>query len=133
MEFAKPKLASRKLIIKKLKNKSKREFKKILIPKILAIMMVIALYLFVGEIFSKNFQWSSSFLAIVPGSIYLILTSIAWKRQRFGGGLFTILGIGLVLFNVWQGRDTLAIYILALITFILGFLFISFSEKRVKV
>lgn len=102
-----------------------------MIPKVLALIMVILLYLFVGEIFSENFQWSNPFLAIVPGSIYLIIASIAWKRQRFGGGLFVILGIGTVLFNVWQGRDAVAIYILALITFMLGFLFINFSEKRV--
>ena len=106
------------------------KFEKIMIPKVLSVVMVVLLYLFVGEIFSENFQWSNPFLAVIPGSVYLILTSVAWKRQRFGGGLFAILGIGSVMFNIWQGRDALAIYILALITFVLGFLFISFSGKK---
>lgn len=114
----------------KKKEVAKKEFEKIRIPKILSAIMVALLYLFVGDIFAENFQWGNFFIALIPGSIYLIIARIAWKRARLGGSLFVGLGIALVSVNVAQGRSALGPYVLAGITFILGFLFIKFGENK---
>ncbi|PIP27232.1 MAG: hypothetical protein COX30_03020 [Candidatus Moranbacteria bacterium CG23_combo_of_CG06-09_8_20_14_all_39_10] len=107
----------------------KKESKWLLIPKFLAVILVLALYLFVGEFFSPDLQWSHFMLAIVPGSIYLAISCIAWRNARIGGALFVILGLGLVLLGLMQGRNILGNYVLALATFLLGFLFIYFRRK----
>ena len=115
--------------MKKIKQ-AKKEFNKIMVPRVLAAIMVVLLYLFVGEVFSESFQWSNLLLALIPGSVYLVITKVAWKRARLGGMLFVVLGIGLVFLNVAHGRNDLGPYILAIITFGFGFLFIKLGEIK---
>ena len=112
------------------RKKIKFRFKQNLIPRILAAVLVVLMYLFIGEIFSENLQWSSPILAVMPGSFYLILSYIAWKWSKFGGILFAILGIGLAMLNIWRDSSVLAVYILALVTFMIGFLFVKFDDKK---
>ena len=112
--------------------KKKGEFRKVWIPRALSILLVVMLYLFVGEVLAENFQWSNLFWALIPGSLYLAVTYIAWKHARSGGMIFIVLGIGLVLFNIFQERNALGAYVLALATFFLGFLFIIFGKVKTR-
>ncbi len=121
-----------KKINKKIIAERQKESKLLLIPKLLAVILVLALYLFVGEFFSPDLQWSHFMLAIVPGSLYLAISCIAWRNARIGGALFVVLGLGLVLLNLMQGHNVLGTYVLALLTFILGFFFICFRKKVVQ-
>ncbi|MDP1884001.1 MAG: hypothetical protein Q8L10_01415 [Candidatus Moranbacteria bacterium] len=99
------------------------------IPRWLSAALALLLFLFVGEIFSENFQWSHFFPALMPGSAYLLMSYVAWRDARVGGMLFIVAGIGLVLADIAQDRDVLGMQTLALVTFILGCLFLVFRKK----
>ncbi|MDP1834243.1 MAG: hypothetical protein U0944_03065 [Candidatus Moranbacteria bacterium] len=107
----------------------KKESKPILFLRWSAAVLAGLLFLFIGEIFSENFQWSHFLPALMPGSAYLLMAYAAWRDARIGGMLFIIAGTGLVLVDIAQDRDVLGMHILALITFILGCLFLIFRKR----
>jgi len=107
----------------------KKESKLVWIPRFFSVLLALALFLFVGEIFSESFQWSHFMSAIMPGMGCLLVAHIAWRNSRIGGMLFIIIGIGLVLMDMVQGRNIWGTYVLALVTFSLGWLFLIFRKK----
>ena len=108
---------------------TKEEFGLAWIPRWFSAALALLLFLFVGEIFSENFQWSHFLPALMPGGAYLLMSYAAWRNARVGGMLFIIAGIGLVLADIAQDRDVLGMHMLALATFILGCLFLVLRKK----
>lgn len=116
--------------MKKRKKKKNIFHTLVLIPRFLAIFLTMAAYLVVSEIFSAEFQWSNFWLALVPGSVYLSVTIAAWKNSGLGGALFVFLATGLLFMEIIRETAFLPMYVIIGLTFIAGFLFIFFREKR---
>ncbi|MFA7208910.1 MAG: hypothetical protein WC120_01370 [Parcubacteria group bacterium] len=111
------------------KASGKEGFQLVRIPRFISVVLVMSLFLFVGEVFSENFQWSHFLPSLMPGSAYLLMAYAAWRNARIGGMLFVIAGIGLILADIAQDRNVLGMHVLALITFVLGCLFLVFRKK----
>lgn len=73
----------------------KIDHKKILYysPRVLAIIMTILSYSFVINVFIQGFTFTSFLYSLIPGTIALILTILAFKKHLLGGGLFLVLGL----------------------------------------
>jgi hypothetical protein len=64
------------------------------VPRVLSIVMTIFFYLFIVEVFLQGFKFTTFLYALLPGTISLIITLVAFKKNFLGGLLFT--GIGLL-------------------------------------
>ncbi len=62
-------------------------------PRLLAILFTVFLYMFVLEVFAEGFNINNFLLSLIPGTIILLLTVLAWRKERLGGILFIILAL----------------------------------------
>ena len=66
-------------------------------PRILGIVTVLFLALFALDVFAEGYSFgdllTALFMHLVPSLVILLALVIAWRRERWGGGLFIFLGI----------------------------------------
>jgi len=86
------------------------------LPRILAICYILFFSVFAFDVPSEP-QWLLAlFMHLIPSMVLLIITMVAWKRERLGGILFGLAGIFMLLFYHTVG--------IALPAFVIGFLFL---------
>ncbi|MFZ2024860.1 MAG: hypothetical protein WAV51_01075 [Microgenomates group bacterium] len=87
------------------------------LPRILAIFYVVFFSIFALDVFSEP-QWILAlFMHLIPSMVLLIMTIVAWKRERVGGILFCLAGVFMLVFyhTVWITLPAFVISFLLLI------------------
>ncbi len=74
--------------------------KKILywLPRILAILYTLFISTFALDVFEESQWFLALVIHLIPSYILIIITTIAWRHEQFGGALFIILGIFLLVY-----------------------------------
>ena len=112
------------------------------IPRILGLGMVFFLSLFASDAFAEEAPLTAQIkdfaLHLLPALAVLLILLRAWKRQRLGGLIFTVLGFGLspYLFmlnyrindSIWISLSVIALITLPLI--VIGLLFLREAQKQ---
>lgn len=113
-------------------------------PRILAILAIGFISLFALDAFSseKPFldQMVDYLIHLLPCFVLLIVLVIAWKRERLGGIIFAVLGLGLspyVFMMNYRNNDSvwMSLGVIALITlplFVIGLLFLWSHNLKQK-
>lgn len=73
------------------------------LPRFLASLVTLFLFLFVLEGFSPEFGWQSGLAHFVIASVMLLFTILAWKKPKIGGWIFLALGIYYLIITTSQG------------------------------
>lgn len=68
------------------------------LPRILAVLVTLFFSLFILEGFGPGFGWQDSLIHFLLALVLLGTTVLAWRQPKVGGPLFTILGIGFMIF-----------------------------------
>lgn len=85
-------------------------------PRILAVLYILFFSIFALDALDSLLGFA---MHMIPSFILIALTIIAWKRRRFGGLLFSLAGIFILVFYHSVG--------VALPAFVISFLFLSAS------
>lgn len=72
------------------------------LPRILSILIVAFLAMFILEGFSPGFSWQDSLMHLLMTFSALGATILAWKRLKFGGWIFVLLGLTYLLLSFRQ-------------------------------
>lgn len=67
-------------------------------PRILAIVFTVFLSVFALDVFSEP-QWMMGLIVhLIPSFILCLLTAVAWKHEKWGGALFILFGLAVIIF-----------------------------------
>lgn len=89
-----------------------------LLPRFLSILYIAFISMFALDVISEP-QWFIALLMhLIPSFFLIILTIIAWKNEVFGGILFLLTGISLLILTHFEAL------IIAIPAFIIGSLFL---------
>lgn len=113
-------------------------------PRILGILMILFLSMFALDSFAPNlslWQQIGGFLIhLIPSYILVAALIVAWKREKLGGWLFTVIGvifsIAVFLLNLNRnhfsaGQSMLTTLIVAVPFIVVGILFlVSYRLKK---
>lgn len=91
-------------------------------PRILSILFILFLSMFAMDVFGEPRWYIALPMHLIPSFILIILTTIAWKRERFGGILFLIYGIVMAIFN--------RAFIIAAPAFVIGVLYLIEDRQK---
>ena len=93
-------------------------------PRTIALLFTLFIYSFVVEVFVQGFTWSSFILAMLPGTVLLIATLIAWRYEIEGGFIFVLLGVLYLLLVMFSTVSIEALTVISGIPIFTGALFI---------
>lgn len=100
------------------------------IPRVLSILLTLALYGFLFQFTPENIEWPSFIYALIPGTVLFLLTLLAWQFPKPGGILFILLGVAYAVYSYNQVALS-ALIAFSGTTVISGVLY--FLQKRPKV
>ena len=92
------------------------------LPRIFAILYILFFSIFALDVFSDPHWFIALFMHLIPSSILLIITIVAWKRARLGGILFFLAGICISIFY--------HSFAVAVPAFVISVLFLSASSIK---
>lgn len=72
------------------------------VPRILSILLVLALYGFLFQFTPEGFEWPGFIYALIPGTVILLLTLFSWLFAKPGGILFILLGAAYAVYSYNQ-------------------------------
>jgi hypothetical protein len=96
-------------------------------PRIIGIGAALFLAIFALDVFSEGYQLGellvALFIHLIPSLVIIIVLVIAWRWERFGGGLFIFLGL-LYIWLFWNPGRWIAFLVISGPLFISGGLFL---------
>lgn len=110
-------------------------------PRILSILFILFLAMFSLDVFSEDYTFLETLLALfmhnIPVFILIIILAISWKYEIVGGVAFILTGLfymWMVIFNANFDSDWIAIVIISGPAFFIGILFVVnwFKNKSKK-
>lgn len=92
------------------------------VPRILAILFILFVSSFALDVFELPQWYWALFIHLIPSYILIALIVIAWKKEKWGGGLFIL--TGLLSLGLLQST------IIAIPCFIIGVLFLIAAKVK---
>lgn len=94
-------------------------------PRIISILYTIFIYAYFADIYRRNFTWLSLFGSLIPGTIILIATLIAWNQKyvKIGASILIIWGLLFLIISALN-LSLMAVLILSLPPLIAGLFFL---------
>ena len=87
-------------------------------PRILSILFTVFISIFAFDVFG-NPQWFIALLIhLIPTSILIIITVVAWKKEIIGGFLFLLAGFLALIITHFEA------FVLTIPAFVIGLVFI---------
>ncbi|RLE43665.1 hypothetical protein DRJ48_00175 [Candidatus Woesearchaeota archaeon] len=91
-------------------------------PRVMAVLITLFFYSFaLGE--GLHNGWLHFLASLIPGSVILVVTLVAWRSEMVGGGMFIVLSL-LYLAAGWNQLTPGALLLIGLPLFVTGSLFI---------
>ncbi|MBN2198135.1 hypothetical protein JW698_03030 [Candidatus Wolfebacteria bacterium] len=81
-------------------------------PRVFSILFILFMSMFALDVFGQPQWFLALIMHLIPSFILIILTVIAWKKEKIGGWLFTIAGLFAIVFF---GLESFIVYIPILI------------------
>ncbi len=85
------------------------------LPRIMSVALTSVAFYFVRYAF-KEFNVTWFFITLIPGTLLLLLSLFTWKREKLGGLLFLLLGVGLCVYSLVYNKMPYVIMSIAVIT-----------------
>ena len=96
-------------------------------PRILGILSMLFLAVFALDVFGEGYRFGellvALFMHLIPSFVLLVTLIVAWRKERWGGGLYIFLGI-LYIWMFWDQGDWASYLIIAGPLFLTGILFL---------
>lgn len=96
------------------------------LPRILAILFIAFISMFALDVFGEPQWFLALMIHLIPSYFLIAITIVAWKQEKFGGGLFLMAGLALLVFTHFEAL------ILGIPAFIIGWLFLISSKISLK-
>jgi len=89
------------------------------LPRVLTILFNVFISIFALDVFGEP-QWLLALLMhLIPNFILIVLTIVAWKNERFGGSIFVVIGLLVLVLSRFQSL------IISIPVIVIGVLFLS--------
>jgi len=96
-------------------------------PRILGILSMLFLSIFALDVFGEGYRFGellvALFMHLIPSFVLLVALIVAWRKERWGGGLYIFLGI-LYIWMFWDQGHWASYLIIAGPLFLTGILFL---------
>lgn len=96
-------------------------------PRILGILIVLFLAVFALDVFDEGYRFGelliALFMHLIPSIVLLVVLIVAWRKERWGGGLYLFMGIFFI-WMFWIPGQWLASLIISGPVFLTGGLFL---------
>ncbi len=89
------------------------------LPRILSILFIAFISMFALDVFGEPRWLLALFMHLIPSYFLVAITIVAWKYEVFGGFLFLIAGLGLLIFTHFEAL------IIAIPAFVIGALYLA--------
>jgi len=90
------------------------------LPRVLAILFIGFISLFALDVFGEALWLTALLMHLIPSFILVIVTVIAWKKERIGGIIFLILGVWALAKFIW---------VISVPAIVIGVLFLMGNKK----
>jgi len=94
------------------------------LPRVCAVVFTACISIFALDAFSDPHWPLALFMHLIPTFVLIVLTGIAWKRERFGGALFFLAGFLLTALSVLRSP------VVTVPVMVIGVLFIVSGSRR---
>jgi len=71
------------------------------LPRVLAILFIGFISLFALDVFGEVLWLTALLMHLIPSFVLIIVTVIAWKKEKIGGIIFLILGLLALVKFIW--------------------------------
>jgi len=91
-------------------------------PRVLSVLFIGFISMFALDVFDEPRWWLALMIHLIPSYILVIITVIAWKRERLGGWLFLLAGAVLLIFTHFEA------WVLVIPAWVIGGLFLRLKK-----